>query len=325
MRLVCSAFLVTGLLAAPPVPVPFPEAEAAFLEAWDFSDGSGAVPVPSVAAKDQATLRWLVNAATQTVPANPFRRSDASWREAEAVRRFLALPAQAWEKELDKLPLGLGGSCLALWRWGQPKVRAGEVGAPLRRRWEDRLLESRSPGVVRSLALRHALCFALDAGDADRFVQVREACGEDFQDLLADFQNAFALLGSPAPLLSLWKLPGLEPVDLSVSQLGVRQVRIEADPGNGLPQLPADAIWVVPTLEGSQPRASATLEGSSRAEAERLASRLRTAGRTAYLAPVREALETYALTFFPIRIDLDAGGAVTRIRMGDALLARPRE
>jgi hypothetical protein len=78
-------------------------------------------------------------------------------------------------------------------------------------------------------------------------------------------------------------------------------------------------------MEGSQPRAAATLEGSSRAEAERLAARLRTAGRTAYLAPVREVLETYALMFFPIRIDLDAGGAVARIRMGDALLARPSD
>jgi hypothetical protein len=178
------------------------------------------------------------------------------------------------------------------------------------------------PTVIREAALRHALCFALDEADGSRFIQLKERLEEAFPDLFPRFQNAFALLGAPAPIMHLWRLPGLDSVDLSLGRLGARTVRMEPDPGSGLPQLPPDAVWVVPTREGAQPAASTYLEGASLEEAKRLLPRLAAAGRTAYLAPVRSIFETYALMYFPLQLELDSEGRILRIRMGDAALAK---
>jgi len=295
---------LTLLLAEPILPaqpLPLPEAVDRYLDAWDLREGDRALPLPLVASRDRAALKWLAAAANQVQPANPFPEGSPSWKEAEGVRRFLQTPKARWGQGLAALRLTESGSYLSLWRWGQPRARAGSLERPLRHLWEDRLLEQGSPGVVRSLSLRHAFCFALAEGDTERFA---------------------SLLGAPAPVVHLWTLPALESVDLPLSALGGARLRFEMDPGQGLPAFPAGTIWIVPTLEGRQPDASTYLEGDSLEEAKRLIPRLKAAGRTAFLAPSRGVFEAYALMYFPLQIDVDGQGNIQRIIMGDAARAR---
>ena len=298
------------------------EAEAAYLQALDEREGNEPVPLPAVAPRDQPALRWLSAAASQTLPANPFPKGGPAWREAEGVRRFLRTSRGSWGKNLHALSLARSGSYLALWRWGQAGVREGRMDKPLRLRWEDRLLEEQSPAMVRSYALRHALCFALAEADLERFTRLKERQEEACPDFFLKFQNAFSLLGAPAPVMHLWALPRMESVDLPLASLGGAKVRLEPDPGTGLPELPPDTAWVVPTRDGVQPAESSYLEGVSLEEARRLIPRLEAARRTAYLAPIRSVFEAYALMYFPIEIQLDAQGRIASIRMGDAALAR---
>ena len=267
-------------------------------------------------------MKWLVATSKQVLPANPFPRGGPSWKEAEAVRRFLQANPDRWKGELKTLPLTLGGSYLALWRWGQPRVREGHLEKSLRQQWEDKLLVGNGPAVVRDIALRHALCFALAESDGERFARLKDRMEADFSDIFPKFQNAFSLLGAPAPVVHLWTLPRMESVDLSLGRLGGTRIRVEPDPGQGLPVFPSGTVWVVPTRDGSQPESSSYLEGPSLSEAQQLIPRLETGNRTAYLAPVRSVFETYALMYFPIQIELDAQGTILSIRMGDAALAK---
>lgn len=320
MRLPCLILCTPVALVAQTVqPIPLAEAEMRYLQAWDLRERDEAIPIPVVARKDQPRMRWLAAAASQGLPPDPFPKGGADWREAEAVRRFLRAPSEAG---LETLPLTLSGSYLALWRWGQLRVRDGSLDKPLRMQWEDRLLGGNGPAVVRDSALRHALCFALDEADGDRFTRLKERLEEDFPEFFPPFQNAFSLLGSPAPVLRLWALPGMEAVELALGELGGAKVRLEPDPGNGLPELPPDTVWVVPTRDGSLPDSASYLEGASLEEARLLAPRLEAAKRTAYLAPSRTVFEKYALMYFPLQIDLDGQGTIRRIRMGDAALAK---
>ena len=323
--LVVSVLMVPAILmaqTAAPKPIPLAEAEGQYLEAWDYREGNEAIPVPVVSAKDRPALRWLISAADQVLPANPFPKNGPSWREAEAVRRLLSLPPAQWAQALKPLHLTLGGSYLALWRWGQPRARDGRLDKDTRIIWEDKLLGGKGPAVERDLALRHALCFALAAADGERFAQLKDRLENDFPDFFPQFQNAFALIGAPAPVVHLWTLPNMESVDISLAKLGGSQLRFEPDPVNGLPELPPGTVWVIPTREGSQPEASIYLEGNSLDEANRLIPRLEAAKRTAFLAPVRTVFETYALMYFPIQIDLDEQGNILKIRMGDAARAK---
>jgi hypothetical protein len=323
-RLFLLSLLPVLLAAQEPAtrPLALPEAENQYLEAWDARDSDQAIPLPKVARKDRFALQWLASAASQVLPANPFPRGVKAWKEAEAVRRFLGAPAPLWAEHLRSTPMTLGGSYLALWRWGKPRVRDGRLDGNLRKAWEDKLLKGDGPAVVRDLALRHALCFALAEADLERFSQLKDRLEDAFPDIFPEFQSAFSILGVPAPTVHVWILPGMKSVDLSLSQLGGHHVRIQPDPGGNLPELPADTAWVVPTRDGSQPVASSYLEGTSLAEAEALVPRLEAAQRMAYLAPVRSAFEIYALMYFPIQIDLDTQGNVQRILMGDAALAK---
>lgn len=319
--------LLPLLLAVQPLlgqsePQPLREAVDQFLNAWDMREGDQPLKVPAVARRDRPAMQWLAAAANLKLPGNPFPKGSPSWREAEDVRRFLQAPKDRWEKDLAALPFVESGSFLALWRWGQPKARTGALDRSQRQLWEDRLLEAGSPSVVRALALRHAFCFALAEGDGERFAALKDQAEDDFKDLFPSFQRAFALLGAPAPVVHLWTLPELKSVDLPLSGLGGTRLRFEMDSGKGLPVLSPGTVWIVPTLEGSQPNASSYLEGDSLAEAKRLVPRLQAANRTAFLAPSRSVFETYALMYFPIQIDLDEAGTIRRILMGDAALAR---
>jgi hypothetical protein len=322
MRRLFLALLFPSLLLAQASPLSLHAAENQYLEDWDSRGGNESVPVPQVDNVDMPVLKWLVESATRELPANPFVKGKTPWREAEAIRHFVQSKSGRWSEDLKALPLTLSGSYVALWRWGKPKVRSGRLDKALRLQWEDRLLVDGAPDVVRDMALRHALCFALAENDGDRLGWLKDRLEGLYPDIFLKFQSAFSLIGVPPPVVHLWTLPQMQSVDLPLNQLGGSHVRIEADPGQGLPQLPADTAWVVPTLEGSQPEASVVLEGSSLAEARPLIPRLEAAKRTAYLAPVRKSLETYALMYFPIQIELGSDGTIMSICMGDAELAR---
>lgn len=313
--------LAVSLAAAPPS-LPLAQAETRLLEAYDNRESDERIPIPPVDRKNRAAIHWLGAAANTTVPGNPFPKGGRLWREAEAVRDLLNSSPDHWVESLRALPLSQGGSYLALWRWGQVRVRDGRMDKALRVQWEDKLLEGKGPGIVRDYALRHALCFALADADEARFAQLKDSADEDAADPVQKFQRAFALLGSPSPVLHLWRLPELKSVDLPLDQLGGLHVVIQADPGQGLPDLPVDTAWVVPTREGAQPPDFPDLVGSSLEEARQLIPRLNESRRHAYLAPVRSVLEKYALMYFPIFIDLGVDGAIRRICMGDAALAR---
>jgi len=304
-------------------PVPLQEAEQIVLQAYDDQQEARSIKAPVVSPRDRGALRWLLQAATKKIPANPFRKGSPDWREAESLCKLFTLPAEAWPQALQAQSLNRMGTKLAFWRWGQSRVRDGRLGPEPRRLWEDRLLTSGSSGLPFEYALRHALCFALAEADEARFAALKEHWSEPAPDLFLDFQRAFALLGSPSPVFTFWKLPELTLLERALQALGSPRLWIAADPGRTLPDLPEGAAWIVPTKEGVQPEGQNDLVEPSLGEARDLSARLKAAGRSAFLAPSRKPFETYALMYFPIQVDLDAAGAITRIRMGDAALAKP--
>jgi len=303
-------------------PAPLQEAEQVILQAYDDQQEARHIKAPEVSPKDRGAIQWLLQAATKAVPANPFLKGSPSWREAESLRRLFTLPAEAWPQALQTQPLTLLGSRLALWRWGQARVRDGRLGPEPRRLWEDRLLTSGASGLLFEYALRHALCFALAEADEARFAALKEHWSEPAPDLFLDFQRAFALLGSPSPVFSLWKLPELTLSERTLQALGSPRLWIAADSGKALPELPEGTVWIVPTKDGLQPEGQNDLVEPSLGEARDLSARLKAAGRSAFLAPIRKPFETYALMYFPIQVELDGAGAIRRIRMGDAALAK---
>jgi hypothetical protein len=303
-------------------PLSLAEAETRFFEAYDNSGDLTAAAAVKVPPKDRASLTWLVAAATQEVPQNPFRKGGSAWREAESLRRLPAIPADQWAAVIDAQSLQHSGSSLFFWRWGQARVRDGRMGKDLRQRWEDALLKSRLPGTLMAYVLRHALCFALAESDESRFAQIKDRWSELVPDLFVNFQRAFALLGSPSPMFDLWRLPEIALDDLPLSQVGGSRIWMAQDSGKDLPELPAGTVWIVPTQNGLQPQGQITLLQPSLGEAKDLSARLTAAHRTAFLAPVRKPFETYALVYFPIQIELDAGGLIRQIRMGDAALVK---
>jgi hypothetical protein len=188
--------------------------------------------------------------------------------------------------------------------------------------WEDRLLAKDGPLLTRGYALRHALCFALAEADENRFASLKAHASNDLQSLFQSFQRAFALLGGPAPSLRLWKLPGLDAVEGPFSELGAKSFWIYPDSG-ATPHLPTGTLWIVPTKEGLHRIKETYLDSISLKEGQALSERLKREGVTAYLAPSREAMEAYALCFFPILIHMDEKGMVRQILMGDAAPAKP--
>jgi hypothetical protein len=308
--------------AAVPEPVSLAEAESRYLEAFDREGKPAAPPLTQVAPKHRLALRWLAEATTKEIPANPFRKNSSEWREAESLRRLLVLPPASWPEAIGTQTLTLKGSRMAFWRWGRAQARRGALSPALRHRWENQLLIGEGSDLLFQYAQRHALCFALAEGDEARFAFLKENYPGVFPELYMAFQRAFALLGSPSPAFSLWKLPELSRTDSSLGELGSRRIWMGADPGQDLPALEAGITWIVPTKDGLQPEALNDLIEPSLGEAHALASRLKAAGRTAYLAPVRKPFEIYALMYFPILLELDGEGLVRKIRMGEAALAK---
>lgn len=313
-------FLAPPALSQPATrPVPLAEAVGEVLDAWD--EGRE-IPSPKVAARDLPALQWLRNAVLEDHPSNPFAAGSSAHREAAAIRKLLGTPAAPAVDRMRTLPLKEHGSQIALWRWGRARMRAAAWPPTLRKAWEDALLASPAPGLLRGMALRHALCFALAEGDETRFADLRKLTSQDTTALFSAFQRLFALVGGPSPHFRLWPLPAREPLDLKLGDLGQPHVWICPPPPGG-PAAPVDAAWILPTREGLTPGNEAHLHKRDQDDAEALWQQLGSQGRPLWLAPSRSEFEANGLAFFPILIDLDKDGNLTRIRMGDAAPARP--
>lgn len=302
--------------AAPPVPLV--DATSRLLEAFDYGLPPESLPRPLVKPKDRPALAWLRAALAEALPTNPFTKGSRSFREAGAVRTLLAADSTSFVSNLAPLKPSLAGSHAALWRSGQARARKGEFSVTQRHVWENLLARPESPLVIRGLALRHALCFALAEGDEARLMSLKSAHGDEIPDFFQTFQRAFALLGGPAPRFYLWSLPELESQDLSLSRLGSRVFISPIE----LPA-PPDAMWIIPAPTTNHPTNLSVLDGESLKEATQVAQQVRTLGRKALLAPSRPPLEALALVYFPIDIRFDTTGMIQSIRMGDAAQAKP--
>jgi len=299
------------------------EALEALLEAFDWGRP---LPLMPKQLKGQAALRyqWLRRAATfdpaGNLPTGPFL-SGRERREVESLLRLPGVPREQLEQALKALSLREAGSALALWRWGQVRVRTGAFDPAVRRAWEDRLLRD-GPALTRGYALRHALCWALAERDESRFAALRPAGDPSLEAIHQSFQGLFALLGGPSPSLRLWRLPDLGYRDVSLDQLGSRIWICPVEEGP-LPALPPGTAWIVPSASGGLDERDASLSELLLAEGRGLAQRLQVAGTTAHFAASRPAFERLGLVWFPILIELDGKGVIRSIRMGDAAPKRP--
>jgi len=310
----------------PAVAAPEPtdaEGLEALLEAFDWGHP---LPLMPKKLKGQAGLRyqWLRRAATfdptGDPPTGPFL-SGRERREVESLRRLPKVPREHLVAALKDLSLREAGSALALWRWGQVRVRSGVFDQATRRTWEDRLLRD-GPALTRGYALRHALCWALAEKDESRFAALRPTGDPSLEGVHHAFQGLFGLLGGPSPVLRLWTLPGLDYRDLSLDRLGSRVwiCPLGEDP---LPALPPGTAWIIPSASGAQEERDASLPEALLAEGRDLARRLQPAGLTAHFAASRPAFERLGLLWFPILVELDETGGLRSIRMGDAAPRQP--
>lgn len=299
--------------ASPRTVLELATAEAILLEAWD---DARTLPTCTVAKADRPSLAWLEGNLRGSAPSNPFKAGRREFREAEAMRTFLGQGGP-----VNGLSLRLLGSQAALWRWGATRARAGAWAVPERQAWEDRLTAPDVHFLFREYALRHALCFALAEQDEARFTELRERWGDQVSGLFPSFQRAFALLGAPLPVLRVFGMPDLRPQDESLGTR-YRHLRIEGLPKEGaLAALPKDQAWLLPTQRGTLPLDEADLDPESLQEAQALKAHLPADATGYYLAPCRDSLETHALVLFPVLVDLDEAGRVTKIQMGDAARA----
>lgn len=304
--------------ASPPKILSRAEAETQLVDAYDDEVPLPAVPV---APRDRSPLQWLRNAIEEPLPHNPFPKGTPSYREAEALRKLMGSPANAWRAQLEQLTLKLTGSRMALWRWGRLQVRAGLMDQATRWEWEDRLLWGGLPR-LRGLAQRHALCWALAEGDEGRFAALKQRHAADTIATFSGFQRLFGWLGGTTPPFRLWKFPTLTYEDLRLDQVGGTRLWV-CPPETELPSLPPGTAWIIPAQTGNTHRDAAQLSPVDLAEATALAPRLQAAKLDAWLAPQRQEWEQAGLAFFPILIELDAARRVTRIRMGDAAPGKP--
>lgn len=321
MNVTARALSLALVLAAtasgePPAVLSLAEAEGTVLKAWDEQDGQGSLPRPSVDPRDKAGLRWLLAAAGPGVPANPFPKRTTAWKEAESVRSLLQGKASA--AALRNLPLNFAGSALALWNWARPQ----DLPSTLRKAWEDRLLEPTIPSVLRTSALRHALCFALAEGDTERFGHLRREIGDEDPDLFMTFQRTFALLGGASPRFRLWRLPDLQRLECGLQDLGPRRILIHPWLKGERPFRPEGAAWIIPLLEDRLPGLADGLDTPRQKLGETLGRDLGADARDAWYAPGEEPFSGYGLIFFPVDIELDPEGRIQRIAMGDASTSR---
>lgn len=301
-----------------PKPLTRAQAEFKILEAYD--DGLP-IPVFQVGAKNRLGIAWLRAAAGEDPPTNPFPRGGGPFKEVEAALGFSNADPASWERRIQKQPLTLTGTQLAFWRWGRTQTRSGRLSPTLRAAWEDRLLQGGAP-ILRGLALRHALCWALAEGDDARFAILKDRHGKELQATFSAFQGLFAWVGGTTPRFRLWKLPDLTYEDQRLDQLGARRLWITPFEKE-LPSVPQGTLWIAPSARGETGPGEAILSATDRQEAETLAAQLKASFRQAWYAPQRTTWESAGLAYFPILIEFNDAHEVTSIRMGDAAPERP--
>jgi len=299
------------------------DSETVLLEAFDWGRPLPADPrLKGPAALD---YQWLRAAATfdptHELPASPYATGPAR-REAEALRTLLKAPKAKVVAALKKQSLHESGTALALWRWGQTRMRQGTFEPALRHAWEDRLMVE-GPALTRGYALRHALCWALAEKDEARLVVIRTLGGQFSEETVQGVQRLFGVLGSPSPTLRLWSLPGLDYADLRLDQLKANRAWICPVEDGPFPGIPVGTAWIIPSESGALDEREASLPEGLLAEGRSLSARLRLAERTAHFAPSRAAFERLGLNWFPILIEWDTKGNVQSIRMGDAAPQKP--
>jgi len=300
---------------APPETLPLPEAVDRLLDQYDLTGRFPELPV--VAPKDRFALQWLSGGLDPRGGVNPFPRKHQSFAEAQAVLRLVQ-----GEQLPGTLPdLRESGSQLRVWRWGVRCIREGRWSPVDRVRWEEALLSQRTHPMLRGLALRHALCFALAEKNDVRFADLKTRYGEEAESLFLPFQTALALPGGLAPVLGLWSLSDLAPVQVPLGRPGLKRVIIQPLGSGGSPQVGAETLWIIPTREGSAPVDIERLDEASRREALEIQAKLGSPGEHVWLAPTREVLMKFGFIFFPVVIELDGQGRILKIRMGDAALA----
>jgi len=116
--------------------------------------------------------------------------NERLFREAESLRQLFTLPAEAWPQRLKTQPLTLMGSRLALWRWGQFRVREGRLGPEPRRLWEDRLLASGTSELLFEYALRHARSQPREIAEGDSNDRAPELSGGKYRGFPPLSENA---------------------------------------------------------------------------------------------------------------------------------------
>ncbi len=322
-------FLVPPHLSQPVTPsIPFAEAVEQVLLDFDRDDPSLPLRDPAVARDHRHSLRWLRSAALQALPENPFPKGSPSFQEARSILELLDSDRNLVPARLEHLTLREPGSALALWRWARRGDKAEPWPTATRHQWEDKLIAEGVPALVRGYALRHALCFALAEQDEVRFAALKSSWNEDGTNMFTSFQGLFSMVGGAAPKLRLWQLPGLQYQDLSLSALAgwegglSRRIWICPDEGT-FPALPSGTAWVAPSTTGYQNSAETDLGPNEKPTATALSMRVAMAQRHAYLAPSRADLEALGFVLFPILVELQPEGTVSKVLMGDAAPARP--
>ena len=311
--------------------IPLNEAVEQVMQDFDADDPALPLRDPAVSRENHPSLSWLRSAAKSDLPDNPFRKGSHSFAEAEALLTLLKAPspqAEAIESLLPQLKVQEPGTALALWRWAKRRERVKPWSPVLRRVWEDKLMAAGVPPMLNGYALRHGLCWALAEQDEARFAELKAAWGQDDPALFASFQGLFAWFGGLSPELRLWKLPGLDyqdqRLDLLLAFDGGKASRIWITPEIGSwSKMPAHTALIVPSLTGTQDSKETRLRDLEQSAGATISMNVAMAKGLAYFAPSKADFESLGLVFFPIHLELDAKGAITEIRMGDAVLSSP--
>jgi hypothetical protein len=310
--------LLAAFAAAPalqeqePEPPPLEILEYQALEAFDHDTVRAMPTLPPGREDDMAKLQWLQSAAALPIPVSVFRKGSPESLEADALLRFIGMDRVPPELDIEKVPLALTGSQLALWRHGRVSIREGRWDSKIRISWENRLIEAKTHPIIRGLALRHALCWALADGDEKRFAELKYSkAGEDMPSIVTLFQKAFALLGGPLAPLRLW--------DTSLEELPAEQAafgRIWISPAADLPPPDHSATWIYPILGQAGFESGPALAWMS--AAEELLKDNALAGYSVFFAPSQDELEMLGMALFPVLMELDQNGDVASVKMGDA-------
>ncbi|MCL1893235.1 MAG: hypothetical protein FWG02_03215 [Holophagaceae bacterium] len=286
--------------------------EHQMLMAYDYGFNVQLPELPPVRELDAKKLKWLHSAMQLQVPVSFFQADTPEHTESLDIIGLLNSKKPPTEESFKDLSLSLTGSQLALWRFGQTAIRNGLWSQKIRLCWENRLMDESTHPIIRGLALRHALCWALAQDDENRLADLKNSSiGEDIPSMFTLFQKAFASLGGSIASLRLWS-SSFKEVD-SLENLS-RTLWLCPDPGF----FPASRAhdWIIPLLDDSQRENRE--RPLWREGAEQLLKAQDISAFNVYIAPFKKDLELLGIALFPTQLELDQAGNIISIKMGDA-------